>query len=266
MANGPKSRTAASNGRLWGARARDWAELIEPLTAPVCDAVFDRTGLGAGTQYLDIGCGAGMAALRAAGRGAQVLGIDAAEGLLAVARARLPQGDFRVGDMEELPFAAACFDVVTGFNSFQFAGNPVVALAEARRVAKPAGIVAIVTWGDPAGMEAAAVVTALATVLPPPPPGAPGPFALSDAAALRGLAAAAGLTPQDVFDVSSAFAFRDEESALRGLNASGIAVRAIEHAGEEAVRAAHAAAIAPFRRPDGSFRVNARFRCLLARP
>jgi SAM-dependent methyltransferase len=265
MANEPKPRTAASNGRLWGARARDWAELLEPSVAPMCEEVLNRTGLGAGTHYLDIGCGAGMAAERAAARGAHVTGLDASEGFLALARERVPRGDFRVGDMEELPFAADQFDVVTGFNSIQFAGNPAIALAEARRVVKPTGIVAVVTWADPAGMEAVAFMTALAKLMPPPP-GAPGPFALSDAALLRSVATAAGLKPGDMFEVACAFVFRDEASALRGLGSSGGAVRAIELAGEDAVRAAHAAAIAPFRQGDGSFRIGARFRCLLARP
>jgi ubiquinone/menaquinone biosynthesis C-methylase UbiE len=54
-----------------------------------------------------------------------------------------------------LPLADKTFDLVTGFNSFQYAGNPVVALKEARRVSKPEGRIAIVTWGQPERMEAA---------------------------------------------------------------------------------------------------------------
>lgn len=44
-----------------------------------------------------------------------------------------------------MPFPDHAFDLVTGFNSFQFAGNPAIALAEARRVAKPGAHVAIMT-------------------------------------------------------------------------------------------------------------------------
>jgi hypothetical protein len=43
-----------------------------------------------------------------------------------------------------LPFSDHGFDVVTGFNSFQYAGNPIVALGEARRVTRPGGTVVIV--------------------------------------------------------------------------------------------------------------------------
>jgi ubiquinone/menaquinone biosynthesis C-methylase UbiE len=131
------------------------------MVRPVYDAVFERTGIGPGTRYLDLGCGAGMAAQVAAGRGAKVSGLDAAEALLAIARDRVPEGDFHHGDLEDLPFEDESFDVVTGFNSIQYAGNPVVALREARRVVRAYGAVAVVTWGDPVGMEAAALVTAL---------------------------------------------------------------------------------------------------------
>ncbi len=149
-----------------------------------------------------------MAAQIAASRGAQVSGIDAAEALLEIARLRVPSGYFHFGDIEELPFEDNAFDVVTGFNSFQYAGNPVVALGEARRVIRPGGAIVFATWGNPEGMEAAAVVAALRPFLPPPPPEAPGPFALSDESALREFAAEAGLSSLEVFDVDSPLSIR----------------------------------------------------------
>jgi hypothetical protein len=124
----------------------------------------------------------------------------------------------------------------------------------------------IVTWGDPEGMEAASLVAALRPLLPPLPPDAPGPFALSNEQALRKFAADAGLEPVEVFDVDSPFVYPDKDTAVRGLNSAGVAVRAMEHASEPAVTEAHAKAIAPFRQPDGSYRIGATFRCLLAHP
>jgi SAM-dependent methyltransferase len=190
-----KARTADVNGRLWGARASDWADIQERTARPVYEAVLERMRVMAGARNLDVGCGAGMAARIAAWRGAQVSGIDAAEPLLEIARRRTPTGDFRRGDLEELPFNDRSFDVVTGFNSFQYAGNPVVALAEARRVTRPGGTIVVTPWGNPDGMEAASLVAALRPLMPPPPPGAPGPFALSDESALRRFAIDAGLAP-----------------------------------------------------------------------
>jgi SAM-dependent methyltransferase len=230
-------------------------------------AVLDHAGVGPRTRHLDVGCGAGMAAALSAARGATVSGIDAAEALLAIARERTPAGDFRRGDIEALPFEDNSFDLVTGFNAFQYAGDAAQALREAGRVArKPGGMIVIMTWGEPAGMEASALVGALKPLLPAPPPGAPGPFALSDETALRGFAKAGGLTPGAVFDVDTTWSYSDEATALRGLGAAGVAVRAIEHSGRDAFVTAHRAALAPFRQPDGGFRVAARFRCLVAAP
>ncbi|NOT45100.1 MAG: class I SAM-dependent methyltransferase, partial [Acidobacteria bacterium] len=155
MANGTTPGTAAANGPLWGVRADDWAGIQEGQCRPVYDAALARAGVGPGTRYLDVGCGAGMAARMAADRGALVSGLDASAPLLTVARTRLPDADLRQGDIEALPFPDDAFDVVTGFNAFQFAGAPGAALAEARRVAVPGGTVVVMTWGDPAGMEAA---------------------------------------------------------------------------------------------------------------
>lgn len=259
-------QTSGINGRLWSARARDWAEFQEGVHRPIYEAVFARTGIRQGTQYLDAGCGAGMAAEMAAALGAEVSGIDAAEALLEIARRRTPRATFQQGDLEQLPFTDGLFDVVTGFNSFQFAGNPKAALEEARRVTKPDGSVVVATWGDPEGMEAASLLGALRPLMPPPPPGAPGPFALSDEGNLREFAESAGLRPVEVFDVDSPFVYADQTSALRGLNSSGVAVRAMENTSVQAVSEANARAIEPFRRSDGSYRIEASFRCLLARP
>jgi SAM-dependent methyltransferase len=261
-----KPRTADINGRLWGSRASDWADIQEGTVRPVYEAVLSRTPVKSGTRFLDVGTGAGMAAQMAAERGAAVSGIDAAAPLLHIARLRTPQGDFRLGDLEELPFDDGSFDVVTGFNSFQYAGNPTVALGEARRVTRAGGAVVIMTWGNPDGMEAAALVAAVRPLMPPPPPGAPGPFALSDESALRKFAADVGLKPVEVFDVDSPFVYADESTAVRGLNSSGVAARAMENSSEQAVTEAHAKAIMPFRQPDGSYRIRATFRCLLAQP
>ena len=258
-------RTSDVNSKLWGARARDWADIQEGQVAPVYEAIVSRF-VKPGVRHLDAGCGAGMAAQFAANAGAHVSGIDATENLIAIARERVPGGDFHVGDLESLPFADAAFDLVTGFNSFQYAGNPVVALREAARVTKPGGHIVVTTWGPPEKMPAASLVTSLRTLLPPPPPGAPGPFALSDEEPLRALASAAGLLTQEIIDVPSPFRYPDLATALRGLGSSGVATRAAEHSSAAEVDAAHEKALAPFRRSDGSYHADALFRCLIAVP
>lgn len=238
-------RTSAANGRLWGARARDWADVQEGQCSAAYQTVFDSLSLHPGTKYCDAGCGSGMAALMASHRGAAVSGIDASASLLGIARERVAAGDFHLGDLEDLPFPDDSFDLVTGFNSFQFAAKPVAALIEARRVVKPTGRIVVLTWGNPQGMEAAAIVMALKPLLPPPPPGSPGPFALSDEAALKTFAEAAGLTALKVSELACEWYYDNLHTALRGLGSSGVAAKAAEHTSVEAVNQAHEATLAP---------------------
>ncbi|MDQ6880667.1 MAG: methyltransferase domain-containing protein [Pseudomonadota bacterium] len=264
MNNSVKPRTALANGRLWGARHRDWAEVQEPQFTRAYEAVFDHLGVGPGMRYVDLGCGAGLAALVAARRGASVCGLDAAEQLLEIARARLPSADFRQGELEDLPFENGTFDLVTGFNAFQYAGDPVAAIAEARRVTRREGRVVVMTWGPAEGMEAASLVAALKPLLPPPPPGAPGPFALSDKAALSALAESAGLRPLAIEDVECTWRYPDLATGLRGLASAGIAVRAAENSSDAEVDRVHEAALRPFAQGDGSYVIRAMFRWLMA--
>ena len=257
--------TATQNGQDWGAEARDWAELQEPSFAPVFETILDVAGVRAGSRVLDVRCGSGLCGHLAAKRGAHVAGLDAAEGMIAVARERTPSADFRVGEMEELPFADESFDVVTGFNSFQYAADPIHALREARRVTTSGGRVVMLVWGSAEDCEAAAFVRAVGTVLPPPPPGAPGPFALSEPGALERMLSSAGWTSEQRGKADGPFVFQDEDKTLRAIAAAGVGVKAIRHAGRHAFNAAVRPAIAQFRNPDGTYRMENKFVYVLAR-
>ena len=69
------------------------------------------------------------------------------KGLIAYARQRVPDGDFRVGDMERLPYEDEQFDAVFAANSVQFSENPVATVREFARVCRPQGrIVAGSVW------------------------------------------------------------------------------------------------------------------------
>jgi SAM-dependent methyltransferase len=256
--------TAHIQGSLWGERARDYAEIVEPSARPLYEAVFDAAGVGGGTRLLDVGCGPGLAAQLAARRGARVAGLDAAEASVEIARERTPAGDFRVGEMEELPWPDNAFDVVTGFNSFQYAADVVGALREARRVARPEGRVAMVALGRPEDCEIAALMPALGKLLPPPPPGAPGPFALSAPGRVEALLEQAGLTPLTGGEVDCPFEFPDLQTAVRANTSTGPATAATRLAGAEAVRRAIAEALAPFQTSEGGYRLRNRLHYAIA--
>ena len=166
--------TSQVQGPLWGARARDWADLTEPGQVPFYEATFDRLGVGQGTRLFDVGCGAGLAMVLAQKRGAIVTGLDASPGLLAVAAERLPDADLREGELEQLPFADASFDAAASFNAVQYAADPQHGLRELTRVVVPGGPIAVIVWGDPQRCEMRDVLGAIGGLLPPPPPGAAG--------------------------------------------------------------------------------------------
>jgi SAM-dependent methyltransferase len=262
---GAKTGSAKVQGDLWSERAADWAALQEGTAKPLFEHALTAIGVGPSSSVLDVGCGSGLALRLAADRGARVSGLDASAAFVALARTRVPDAELHAGEMETLPFEAERFDVVTGFNSFQYAASPPRALAEARRVARRGGAVVIATWGDAGACEATAYLRALGSLLPPPPPGAPGPFALSAPGRLEALATEAGLVPRGAHDVLCAFDYPDVDTALRALMSAGPAVRAIRTAGEDRVRAAVGDAIAPYRLSTGRVRLENVFRYLIAR-
>jgi SAM-dependent methyltransferase len=258
--------TAAAQAAIWGQRARDWAEIQEGAALPLYEAVLEAFDVGPRTRVLDVGCGAGGFLKLASGRGALVSGIDATPELLEIARERSPLGDFRRGEIEELPFEDESFDLVTGFNSFQFAARPERALREAGRTAHDGGAIVMAVWGQPEQCDAADVLKAVGSLMPPAPPGAPGPFALSPPGAVEALVETAGLTVLRAVEVSCPMAYPDLETAVRGLASSGPSAVARATAGDDALRAVLVESLAPFGRPDGSYRLENVFRYVVATP
>jgi SAM-dependent methyltransferase len=256
--------TAGVQGPLWSERAEDWATVHEHNLAPVYGAALDLLHAGPGVSILEVGCGGGTALALAADRGADVSAIDAAASFVEIARRRVPSADVRVGDLQFLPHDDASFDVVMGFNAFQYAADPIAALVEARRVLRSGGRLAIMVWGPQDECEIASHLVALRPFMPPPPPDAPGPFALSQPGALRTLVAEAGLDVDVVADAAGAFVYPSEEVALRGLMSAGPVINIVRRVGEEAVADAIRDAISEYRQPDGSYRFENTWRFAIA--
>ena len=114
-----------------------------------------RVGLGAGARVLDVCCGSGASAIPAAevaGPSGFVLGVDLAENLIALARAKakhrgLENIAFRVGDMLELDQAAASFDAVICVFGIFFVPDMPAAVRKLWECVRPGGQLAITTWG-----------------------------------------------------------------------------------------------------------------------
>jgi ubiquinone/menaquinone biosynthesis C-methylase UbiE len=105
--------------------------------------VIDLLEVKPGMKVLDLACGPGtlskpLAAL--AGPNGELVGVDLAEGMLALAReAGIANARFEVMDIERLTFPDATFDAAACGHGLQFAADLERALGEARRVLRPGG-------------------------------------------------------------------------------------------------------------------------------
>jgi SAM-dependent methyltransferase len=230
------TQAALVQRRLWGTDPQAWAELAEAHNRPLFEAVLDAAHVAPGTQLLDVGCGSGLALVLGQQRGAIPSGIDISPGLLGVARDRLPRADLREGDMEDLPFADASFDAVIGINAFQFAGDPRRALSEAARVLRSGGRAAASLFAAPGRSQGTVVHEAMGALISPEQEADHAPYALSAPGNLEAAMDDAGLSVTDQGEVVCAWRYPSMEDAVRGLLCSAGGARAVEAAGEPAVR------------------------------
>jgi len=227
--------------------------------------MLTAAGVGPGTRLLDAGCGGGGASLLAARRGAKVAGVDAAGSLIDIAKKRLPDGDFRVGDLQELPFDDDSFDAVVAASSLQYTQDRVATLRELKRVCDPGGRILVALWSTPEEVEYRVVFKAVRDSLPEPPPGK-GPFELSHPGALEELIEAAGMKVAGSGKAVCPFEYESFDVFWRANVSAGPLQAALGSVSEEALASAVKAAVAAHTRPDGSIRMENQFRYVVGVP
>ena len=143
-----------SNAEAYFARhAAEWDTLrvMHSADGPVEAALAKALGRDSLGALLDVGTGTGRMAELFAARAGHVTALDKSPEMLRIARARLqhlPAGQVELvqGDFTALPFADAAFDTVLFHQVLHYAQEPAAVLAEAARVTRPGGAVAVVDF------------------------------------------------------------------------------------------------------------------------
>ena len=229
--------------------AAEFEDLTEALTHRYDAALLTRSGIGADSRVLDIGCGSGPAARQAAriAVSGTVLGVDLSAQLVkrAAERSRaegLANVGFEVGDVQVHPFEPASFDVAVSRFGAMYFGHPVAAFANVARAVRPGGRLALLAWRPRAENEwMTAVGEALAggRPLPDRPDADPGAFGLADEAAVRSVLAEAGFERVDLEAVDEPVVLGpDADRAFEFASTLDVARAMLEGLGRPARRAA----------------------------
>jgi SAM-dependent methyltransferase len=250
------------HGQLWSSAAHAWATLQEQAARPLWEAMLDAAAVGRQTRLLDAGCGAGGASVLAADRGAAVNGLDATEALLAIARKRVRDGDFRAGDLQDLPYADASFDAIIAADVLPYIAQPLGAVRELARVCRPSGRIVAAVWNRPEECAQLMILRAVRDLLPACL--SEEPLALSAPGALERLLTEAGLGVLGGGEASCPCAYPDGETAWHAQAATGPLQAAQRLVGAGPVRAAVLRALAPYMAASGAVLLVNQFRYVTA--
>lgn len=116
------------------------SESIDRLEELAVRPLLDQLPLG---NVLDAGCGTGRHSVHLAARGHSVVGVDVSREMVRRARLAVPEGDFRVAPVEELPFGGESFDSALCALALSHLADPKQAVAELARVTAKNGRVIV---------------------------------------------------------------------------------------------------------------------------
>jgi ubiquinone/menaquinone biosynthesis C-methylase UbiE len=157
---------------MWGSAPY---ERVAGTIADIHDRIIELLGPRPGLRWLDLACGTGPVAERAAARGADVTGVDLAPALIATATRRADERglsiDYRVGDCERLELPDAGFDAVSSACGVMFSPDHGATARELARATRPGGRIALANWTPTGGV--ARMFAMMAPFQPAPPPSSP---------------------------------------------------------------------------------------------
>jgi len=164
---------------VWSAGGKDYDQISRGIADSIEHCVL-RLDPRPGERILDLSTGTGWTSRVVARRGATVIGVDIASGLLEAARANAAAEhlaiDYQLGDSENLPFEDGAFDAVVSTCGIMFASRPEAAAAELARVCRRGGRIALTTWLADGNLYRMFEIMKRYMPAPPTPP-PPSPFA-----------------------------------------------------------------------------------------
>lgn len=133
--------------------ARDYDRMNHLMTAGLDRCWRKRAVQGLHGKVLDVACGTGdmvVELLRTRHAASlQVTGVDLSEEMLAIAKRKAPQAEYRLADAEHLPFGDASFDAVTCAFGVRNFVHLEAGLKEMLRVLKPGGCMVVLELATP---------------------------------------------------------------------------------------------------------------------
>jgi SAM-dependent methyltransferase len=166
------------------------------------ETLIAATGIVPGLKVLDVGCGPGIPTLdiaRRAGSEGQVVGVDISERVLEVARERaqragLSNTEFKMANVEHLPYPDAHFDRAVSRFGIMFVEDLPKGLRELHRVVRPGGRVGLMVWGsfNQPYMQGTVGAVLRHLQLAVPPPEGLRPFRFAEPGSLEGPLTEAG--------------------------------------------------------------------------
>lgn len=158
----------------WDERAEGYDRFFSSISERNIGPLLEAAEVRSGATVLDAGCGPGNLAAAVAKLGASVVGVDVSDGMVALAKRRHPDIDFRQADAEYLPFSDGTFDAVVSNLLVPHLPNPEAGVAELVRVLKSGGRLAVSMWDAPARSRFMGIMwESIAEVGAQPPPGLP---------------------------------------------------------------------------------------------
>jgi len=226
--------------------AVSYHDFFTPVTALAISHLCEAVHLAPGTELLDVATGPGSLAATATRLGAHAVGVDLSPGMIALAKRLYPATDFRVADVEHLPFADATFDgLVCNFAIGHFP-YPEAAVGECVRVLKRGGRIALSWWDDPSRQRIQGLFReAITEIGTNPPPDVPKGYSIlrfSDSAAFASLLTGAGLADVKIDEHHTTYTVSDIDTLWHGglgsfaVTASAIAYQ--DKSTQDAIRAA----------------------------